>query len=194
VHFTITHEIGHIYQYRWMPDTALTDWQTYAEMRGIADRGVYNAAAAHMNRPHEVFAEDFRFLFGGRLSNASGTLENPDLAVPTAVAGLEEFVLGLRESRRAAAARLFPVPNPFNPSTEIRVQFEEQRPRDVRVGVFDAHGRLVRRLWSGLISAREMRLPWDGRGDEGTPAGTGVYFARLEYDGTSTTAKLLLVK
>ena len=113
--------------------------------------------------------------------------------MPTAVAGLEEFLLELRGSRRAAA-RLLSVPNPFNPSTEIRVQFEEERSRDVRVRVFDAHGRLVRRLWSGLVSARELRLPWDGRGDEGTPAGTGVYFARLDYDGTSTTAKLLLVK
>jgi hypothetical protein len=194
VHFTVTHEIGHIYQYRWMPDAAVADWQTYAEMRGIADRAVYNAAAAHMNRPHEVFAEDFRFFFGDRLSNAGGTIENPDLAVPTAVTGLEEFVLGLRESRRAAAARLFPVPNPFNPSTEIRVQFEEERTRDVRVGVFDAQGRLVRRLWNGLVSVRELRLPWDGRGDAGTPAGSGVYFARLEYDGTATTTKLLLVK
>jgi hypothetical protein len=194
VHFTVTHELGHIYQDRFMPDEAADLWERYAALRGIADGSVYHAAAVHKDRPHEVFAEDFRFLFGGPLSKSSGSIENPELALPAQVEGLEAFLRGLREARSAAAARLVPVPNPFNPDTEIRVQFEDPRPRDVLLRVFDAHGRQVRRLFSGRVAAGELRLPWDGRGDGGTPASSGVYFARLDSEGTRAATKLLLVK
>ncbi|HZM14368.1 MAG TPA: hypothetical protein VFE28_00070 [Candidatus Krumholzibacteria bacterium] len=103
VHFTVTHEIGHSYQYAWMPDTNTALWKRYARLRGIHDTSVYHAAAEHKNRPHEIFAEDFRFLFGSDLANASGTIENDVLAVPTEVEGLTDFLVRLPEARRASA-------------------------------------------------------------------------------------------
>ena len=138
VHFTVTHEIGHSYQYAWMPDANTTLWKRYSRLREIHDTSVYHAAAEHKNRPHEIFAEDFRFLFGGALANASGTVENDVLPLPTEVEGLEEFLVGLPSARRASAPLLVP--------------------------------------------------------DGGEPAASGVYFARLEVGGTTTTAKLLLLE
>jgi len=196
VHFTVTHEMGHIYQYRWMPDESVEIWDDYNALRGIGDAMVYNASAIHKNRPHEVFAEDFRFLFGGSLSTSSGTIENPDLPLPTRVANLEEFFLALPEARRASAApRVVPVPNPANPNTEIRVQFDgNPRRRNVQLRVFDASGRQVRRLYQGVLQDAQLRVRWDGRGDSGLPASSGVYFMRLDHDGSSTTQKLMLLK
>ena len=195
IHFTVSHEIGHSYQYRWMPDADVALWQEYSRLRGIENPSIYHAAAVHKNRPHEVFAEDFRFLFGGALATASGTIENEDLALPHAVPGLEDFMVKLPEARRADRPRLVPTPNPFNPETEIRVQFAaDPGPRNMALRIFDAQGHLVRRLWSGVSSTRDLRVRWNGKADAGVAAPSGVYFARLDFAGTTSTAKLMLLE
>ena len=198
VHFTVAHEIGHSYQYQWLPDHDTVLWGQYSDLRDIADAATYHAGAIHKNRPHEIFAEDFRFLFGGALATASGTIENDMLALPEHVDGLEEFLVGLPEARRAAAPlapRLVPMPNPFNPETVIRVQFaEDPGARNILLRIFDAQGHLVRRLWSGVTGSREVAVRWNGSGDTGKPVASGVYFARVDYAGTTSTAKLLLLE
>ena len=197
VHFTVTHEVGHLYQYRWMPDEDSRNWARFDAMRSISDHGIYNSASAHQNRPHEIFAEDFRFLFGGSMSTYSGGIENESLALPSQVVGLEEFLRGLCESRGAALppAELLPSPNPFNPSTEIQLQFRaEPGPEPVTVRVLDARGHEVRRLFEGHATSRSMRLPWDGKQASGEPASSGVYFASMDYQGAIISTKLLLLK
>ena len=195
VHFTVVHEVGHSYQYQWLPDDDTALWRQYAEMRDIADGTVYNATAIHKNRPHEIFAEDFRFLFGGALANASGNIENDQLALPAQVEGLEDFLVTLPEARRATAPQLLPTPNPFNPETEIHVQFaEDPGARNILLRIFDVQGRLVRRLWSGVTGTREVAVRWNGSADSGAPVASGVYFARVDYAGTTSTAKLMLLE
>jgi hypothetical protein len=195
VHFTVAHEIGHLYQYRWLPDTDVATWKKYAELRGIADASVYHATAAHANRPHEIFAEDFRFLFGGEQSNYSGSIENTALALPTQVQGLAEFLVELATPVQASSLRMVPTPNPFNPRTDIQFEFAgAARPSNILVRIFDASGRLVRRLYNGPPASPNLSLPWDGRNENGADASGGVYYARTDYPGGYSTAKLLLVK
>ncbi len=195
VHFTITHEVGHVYQYRWMSDRDAPLWHDYATRRGIADTRTYAAAGVHKNRPHEIFAEDFRYLFGGTRANYSGSIENEDLALPGDVEGLEAFVRGLCEMRATGVvARLTAAPNPFNPSTEIRVDFEAAPALPATVRVFDAQGREVRHLYAQTPGSRLLRLAWDGRAETGTPVASGVYFARLDYANRTFSAKMLLVR
>ena len=57
-----------------IPDDA-DGWTRYRALRGIGGASVCNASAPHADRPHEIFAEDFR-PFGGDLANYSGTIEN----------------------------------------------------------------------------------------------------------------------
>lgn len=196
VHFTVTHEIGHVYQYRWMPDRDRTAWAGYSALRGIQDSRTFHAAGAHKNRPHEIFAEDFRFLFGGTMANYSGGIENDDLALPSEIASLTPFVAGLCEPRAAAAplARLMTAPNPFNPSTEIRVDFAAAPTAPALLRVFDAQGREVRRLFEARPTGRLLRVAWDGRSQAGAPVASGVYFARLDYLTEQVATKLLLVR
>jgi len=197
IHFTVAHEVGHLYQYRWLPDTDVRAWRRYSSMRGIQDASTYYAGGEHRNRPHEIFAEDFRFLFGGKMANYSGGIENDALRLPTEVAGLETFMAGLTDTRHALAptARIGSSPNPFNPSTEIQLHFEDFLSSErARVRVFDAHGRQVRQLYDDAPAAPRMRLSWDGRAAGGMHVATGVYFARLDYLGESFSTKLLLVK
>ena len=195
IHFTVTHELGHLYQYKWMPDHEVEAWNHYRSLRGMQDRRAYHARSAHKNRPHEVFAEDFRFLFGNLQSTYSGSIENADLPLPVEVSGLENFLLSVRHGIPSFAARLLPVPNPFNPETEIRVEFDTLPSSEpVNINVYDAKGSLVRRLHRGAATSQSFRVPWDGRAGDGTAVTSGVYFARADYAGTQSVAKLLLLK
>jgi flagellar hook assembly protein FlgD len=65
----------------------------------------------------------------------------------------------------------------------------------VRIDLFDVSGRLVRTL------VEERRLPagrretaWDGRGDDGRPAASGIYFYRMRADGFRETRRVVLVR
>lgn len=46
--------------------------------------------------------------------------------------------------------------------------------------VFDAHGREVRRLWSGMLPCTfPAVVSWDGRDEDGRSTGSGLYFITL---------------
>ncbi len=194
VHFTVTHEVGHVFQYRWLPDSDQLGWGEYHRRRGTTDAATFRAQGAHRNRPHEIFAEDFRFLFGGTLATYSGSIENDDLVLPNAVAGLEEFVRALPERRSARFADITTVPNPFNPATSVRVQFRSAPIGAASVAVYDAAGHKVRSLFEGIPSGRTLDLAWDGRNAAGGRAASGIYFARLDHAGGSIATKLVLVE
>jgi hypothetical protein len=193
VHFTVTHEVGHVFQYRWLPDADADGWDAYARTRGIHDGSVYRPQAAHRNRPHEIFAEDFRFLFGGVLSNYSGSIENEDLALPNTVQGLEVFLRDLPQRRLLPPAQITALPNPFLPSTAIQIRFHNQPSAPARVAVFDASGREIKQLFEGMPAGQDLDLDWDGRGDDGARVASGIYFARLDHRSRSITTKLVLL-
>src|SRR5215471_3377501 len=90
-HSEFVHELGHVVQYALFPDADTKGWSAYAHMRGI-DAARFNASAAHADRPHEIWAEDFRALFGGASATSNGTIENATISYPTLVQGLESFM------------------------------------------------------------------------------------------------------
>lgn len=195
IHFTVAHEVGHLYQYRWLPDADIRTWQRYRQLRGIVDERTYNGEAPHADRPHEIFAEDFRYLFGGEQANYSGSIENSALRLPDEVAGLETFLASLAPPATLPAVTLASAPNPFNPSTVIRVQFAaDTSPAMARVRILDVQGRAVRALFEGVPPSRSLQLVWDGRETSGAHAASGVYFACLDYQGDTFSTKLLLTK
>jgi hypothetical protein len=64
VHFLVFHEIGHLVHRRLLPDDDTRGWARYCALRGIADTRGRSAAPPGPDHPHEVFAEDFRRLYG----------------------------------------------------------------------------------------------------------------------------------
>jgi len=89
--------------------------------------------------------------------------------------------------------RLHPCrPNPFNPSTTLA--FDLHRPGRVSLDVHDAAGRRIARLVDEPMSAGSHVAEWDGRGDDGRPVPSGVYFARLVADTIVDTRRMLLLK
>jgi hypothetical protein len=83
-------------------------------------------------------------------------------------------------------------PNPFNPTTTIT--YEIVADTRLSLEVFDAAGRRVRTLYSGVQSAGRHSTPWDGRDDGGRTVASGIYFYRLRAGEVCLTKKMLLVK
>src|SRR5262245_4553 len=102
-HSELVHELGHVVHHALLPDTDLEGWSAYRSIRGITDETIYAATAVHADRPHEIFAEDFRALFGDALATYSGTIENASLSPPEQVAGLQDFMRAIAGESSVAA-------------------------------------------------------------------------------------------
>jgi len=84
-------------------------------------------------------------------------------------------------------------PNPFNPRTVITYALPGAAA--VRLSVFDMAGRLVRVLADGSArNAGRHETTWDGVGDDGRSAATGVYVVTVEAAGLRESIKLTLAK
>ncbi len=78
-------------------------------------------------------------------------------------------------------------PNPFNPST--RIEFSLNRPKNVRLDIFDSIGRRITTLLDGELNEGFHFVDFDGSG-----LASGVYFYRISTNEQTLTQKMLLVK
>ena len=182
-HAEFTHELGHVVQFALMPDADAAAWDSYRGLRGIGDVGTYCAAAAHADRPHEIFAEDFRALFGDAQANAAGTIENASLVYPTAIPGLATFVAAL------AGAPAVATPLVASAAAGGGAAFTRGGARAAVLDLFDVSGRRVAAL-APAVDANGCRWTWDGRGPGGAPVRGALLWARAR-DGAGGTARFV---
>jgi len=83
-------------------------------------------------------------------------------------------------------------PNPFNPSTVI--SFTLPGEGRVRLEIYDIRGRLVRRLFDGVMQAGFKELIWDGRDDSGREVSSGIYFYCLKTEKGVLSRKMVLLR
>jgi hypothetical protein len=176
-HAEFIHELGHVVQYALMPDADASGWAQYRRLRGIMDPTVYSASSVHADRPHEIFAEDFRATFGDGLANYSGSIENAVIEPPADVTGLASFMTALAGPTLELAA----TPNPSEGATRFSRAGVTTAPLDL----FDLSGRRVAVVPSGAITGGTSWL-WDGREASGKRADRGVLFARVRGERAAT--------
>jgi hypothetical protein len=82
-------------------------------------------------------------------------------------------------------------PNPFRAGGAIEYAVPE--PRSLELCIYDAAGRRVAVLQSGVHAAGWHTVAWNGREDHGTSVPAGVYFCRLTAGGSAQTQRLVLV-
>jgi hypothetical protein len=195
--YIIAHELGHAFHNAFM-SSASSQWREYRSLRGIANEASFNEGAAHAYRPHEIFAEDFRVLFGGSEAYFDGHVENTEIAEPETVPGLRDFYVRaaealMRDARIAATSS----PNPFNPETEIRIAMPDAGAMNggarVSVRVYAVTGALVRDLYDGSVTG-DLAVRWDGKDDAGNPVATATYYAQIRIGEERQTLKLVLLK
>ncbi|MEK7543119.1 MAG: T9SS type A sorting domain-containing protein, partial [Patescibacteria group bacterium] len=81
-------------------------------------------------------------------------------------------------------------PNPFNPSTKIRIEVPKTGP--VKLTVYNVLGQLVATLVNGQLSAGSYE--YELTATETSRMASGIYFYRLETPGFTKTMKMLLMK
>lgn len=82
-----------------------------------------------------------------------------------------------------------------NPSAgDVKIEFSLAQAERIDLSIFDANGRLIRRLLAGdLIPAGKFQLVWDGRDGAGNPPANGAYFWRINGEkGSLASGKLIL--
>lgn len=82
-------------------------------------------------------------------------------------------------------------PNPFREGTVLRYQIAQSGP--VEVAVYDAAGRLVRKLVDGPTDAGNHAIEWDGRDDSGQQMPAGVYLYKLRSGESRSERKMMLL-
>jgi hypothetical protein len=91
---------------------------------------------------------------------------------------------------RSGAIDLEASPNPLRAVTHLH--FSTAAAGEVTLDLFDVQGRRVRRLHAGTLPAGRHALPFDGRGADGEPLASGLYFGRVEAPGGAGVARVVI--
>ena len=78
-------------------------------------------------------------------------------------------------------------PNPFNPSTSLTVDLNQESM--VSVGVYNIMGQLVAQVFDGQLSGYGNEITWDAGA-----VPSGVYFINIQVDNALETKKVMLLK
>lgn len=104
------------------------------------------------------------------------------------VIGPEEFIAEkTRDMKPGAYALCQNVPNPFNPSTIIRIAVPSRSM--VKVGVYDLLGRQLTVLTDKSLAEGEYEFLWDAR-----DVATGMYLCRMEAASLESTARFVMTQ
>ena len=119
--------------------------------------------------------------------------EHDNQSAPSNEASVSAIPTGVDDTPKSYVLSVSNYPNPFNPRTTVSYSVPARGP--VTVAIYDARGALVATLLEEQDRvAGAYTLEWDGRADNGTRAGSGVYFARIEHNGATLSKKMVLLK
>ncbi len=91
-------------------------------------------------------------------------------------------------------------PNPFTSNTTFTFQQNLNKLLDVRIKVYTVAGRLIRNIEKMNVSEKFVKIPWDGRDQDGSYIANGTYLYQISVqtvDGSyskSVLGKLAIVR
>ncbi len=84
-------------------------------------------------------------------------------------------------------------PNPFNPTTTIPIELPSDT--NIKLSIFDVLGREIATLYNGSLAGGRHLINWNARNQAGEKCPSGLYFYRLDIEGSkSLTGKMILLK
>jgi len=114
-------------------------------------------------------------------------ISDEDFTVTTTVA-VGDPGTGALNGRHILTSR----PNPANPGTTVSFTLPEAG--SARVRVYDSGGRMITTLADGARAAGNHAVSWDGTDAVGRPVAAGVYYVRLQANGSTTDRKLVVTR
>lgn len=83
-------------------------------------------------------------------------------------------------------------PNPFNPSTTIRIQLPQAAETSVRI--YNVLGNEVATLLNENVGKDEIEIHWNGLNHQNQPVASGIYFYRIESGDYTFIQKMMLMR
>jgi hypothetical protein len=87
----------------------------------------------------------------------------------------------------------FAAPGPNPAAAGVTLRYTLSRDARVSLAVYDAAGRRVRALTTGVEAAGDHVIGWDRRNEGGHDVGSGLFFTRLEAEQQVLTRKVALI-
>jgi hypothetical protein len=88
-----------------------------------------------------------------------------------------------------ALLHVFNYPNPFSSSTTFTFQRNTTDPIDIEVKIYSIAGRYIQNIQMQSIKDSFVKIPWDGKDNDGSEIANGVYFYKViiqSQDGIRT--------
>lgn len=151
------------------------DWQTVAT---VASEGNAPNGRSYEYRDEDVLVNNTYTYRLGDVNTGGHLTWRSEVVVHTFDSGAPKvFALGQN------------YPNPFVHQTFLKYQVP--RKERVTIVVYDAAGREVRTLTDAIHDPGFYQTTWDGCGEQGREAGSGVYFCRMNAGGFTKTRRLI---
>ena len=83
-------------------------------------------------------------------------------------------------------------PNPFNPSTTIKYDIQENAP--VQVTVYDLMGNTVKNLYNGYQVSGVKSIDWDATNNTGDLISSGMYFYKVQVGESYEIKRMMYLK
>ena len=191
--------------------TQAGDYQLYEDWRGPADakqwrlivrREGREAAALLRLRPEKPTASGHWYLAGPGISRrriiAEERLNLGELIYTAGRCELDlvwqpEAEAGVDDAAPAAGLLLSGYPNPFN--AEITIHYELPEGGQVELAIVNLRGEMIRRLLPPTSRHKgSHRLTWNGTGDDGIQAPSGLYYLHLRTHSGSRFLKVIYLR
>ena len=203
-----------------MQDRIVLKWRTESEIQNLGFEiwraeqedgdyqmlSSYRSNAALQGRFNSSQATDYQFedrqvipgrVYWYRLTDVDVNGQKTEHGPISALIAEQTPQLTTLNSNQPDRLRLFPnFPNPFNPTTTLRLDVPASSRGLVRVNlmVVSATGQVVRTLLNGTLPAGQYEVVWDGRDNAGRLVSSGVYFAVIQADYKTQYQKMVLVR
>jgi hypothetical protein len=105
---------------------------------------------------------------------------------------LTSFFTGVEESKIESVFSISHQPNPF--SDHVTITYALPKASHVDLRVYDRIGRLIKTVVNAFQDQGKQTAVWYGKDESGDRLPDGVYFYRLNVDGTDLTGKMLMLR
>lgn len=120
--------------------------------------------------------------------------------VVTPFTSFSETPTGIEENTASAAKTpdtfqlLGNYPNPFNPSTHIRIKIATSFNSTIAIKIYNSVGQLIRVLYQKISGPGIYDVLWDGRMQNGEMAASGTYFYIVNFGDAVLARKMIMLQ